>query len=85
VDVALLDGTFFVVDEVAVSRADAKGIPHPPIAETLGLLGRREEGDSEVWFVHLNHTNPVIGEGIEKARVESLGWGIGMQGQVFEL
>jgi len=91
VDIALLDGTFFDSREIGglerrgVDAVEA-GIPHPPISETLRLLGgRRGEVDPEVCFVHLNHTNPVIGGGIEREEVERLGWQVGVQGQVWEL
>ena len=52
VDLAFLDGTFASADEIpGRSVAD---IPHPLIPATRELLkGVR----SEVWFIHLNHTN----------------------------
>jgi len=85
VDVALLDGTFFTIDEVAGTRIDCSGIPHPPILDTLQLLGKRMEGDADISFIHLNHTNPVIDDPQKRKQVEDLGWRIGKQGQVWEL
>jgi pyrroloquinoline quinone biosynthesis protein B len=55
VDLAFLDGTFASADEIhGRSVAD---IPHPLMPATRELLkGVR----SEVWFIHLNHTNRQI-------------------------
>jgi len=83
VDVVLLDGTFFSKEEVAGTRDDYTGIPHPTIGESLKLLGRRNDGDPEIIFVHLNHTNPVINDDAKRLAVEEAGWGIGKQGQVW--
>jgi len=85
VDVALIDGTFFCRNEVAGRREDSAGIPHPPISETLELLGKRVDGDAEIFFIHLNHTNPVIDDPEKKRQVEALGWHIGEQGHVWDI
>ena len=55
VDVAFLDGTFASVSEIpGRSMAD---VPHPLMPATRELLrGVR----SEIWFIHLNHTNAEI-------------------------
>jgi pyrroloquinoline quinone biosynthesis protein B len=86
VDIALLDGTFFTVEEVAGRRGDAKGIPHPPVSESLDLLGKRMNGiDPEIFFIHLNHTNPIIDDPEKQKLVEELGWHIGAQGDKWEI
>ena len=62
VDVALLDGTFYSGAEIP-GREMAE-IPHPFVVESLERfagLPRAERG--KVWFVHLNHSNPVGREG----------------------
>jgi pyrroloquinoline quinone biosynthesis protein B len=82
IDIALLDGTFFTIEEVAKRRSDAKGIPHPPITESLKLLNQRDEkNDPEIFFVHLNHTNPVIDDESKRQEIRQKGWDIGIQGQ----
>ena len=82
VDVALLDGTFFTVSEVAGRRKDVNGIPHPPIAESLEKLGMRdEENDPEIYFIHINHTNPVLDNQSNRDEIHNLKWGLGEQGQ----
>lgn len=55
VDIAFLDGTFASADEIpGRSIAD---IPHPLMPSTRDLLkGLR----TEIWFIHLNHTNREI-------------------------
>ena len=55
VNFALIDGTFWSGDEL--DGRDMSQIPHPTISETIARLGRREDGDPEVIFFHLNHTN----------------------------
>jgi pyrroloquinoline quinone biosynthesis protein B len=83
VDVALIDGTFFTLEEISGERSDSKGIPHPTISESMALLGKRVEDDPDIIFIHLNHTNPVIDDEMERLEIEELGWKIGSQGQVW--
>ena len=60
-------------------------IPHPPVSETLARLGERVEGDAEVHFIHLNHSNPLLGPGPQADELTDLGWGVVVQGQQFAL
>ena len=84
IDFALVDGTFWSGGELG--GRDMSQIPHPPISDTIGRLGRREEEDPEVIFFHLNHTNPAIDCGSAEYReLASLGWSIGEQGSTFVL
>jgi len=94
IHVALLDGTFFTIDEVAVRREDAKGIPHPPIQTSLELLGERrrttndddeDEEDPEIAFIHFNHTNPVIDNVEKRLEIERMGWNVGVQGMTWDI
>jgi len=55
VDVALVDGTFWSPEEVG--HRDVKDIPHPFVEESLGRL---EGARGDVYFTHLNHTNPLL-------------------------
>lgn len=62
-DLALLDGTFASAAEV-VGR-DITHIPHPMTSTTRALLrGVR----AQVWFIHLNHTNPELGSAPDVVR-----------------
>lgn len=59
VDYAFVDGTFYSGDEI--QTRNIAEIPHPFIIESMKLLSAlpaREKG--KVYFIHFNHTNPVI-------------------------
>ena len=83
VDIALLDGSFWDASELP--GRDMSEIPHPPVSETLARLGERVEGDAEVHFIHLNHSNPLLGPGPQADELSDLGWGVVVQGQQFAL
>lgn len=84
IDEALIDGTFWSMDELP--RRDISKIPHPTIQETIQLLGSKREGDSEISFLHLNHSNPVNDLGSEQRKVvEENGWKISEIGDVLKL
>lgn len=84
VDLALIDGTFWSSDELS-GRSQLE-VPHPPVSETLNRLGPRQEGDPEIYFIHLNHTNPVHDPlSDEHGAVLQHGWSVGVQGGTFTL
>lgn len=84
VDIALIDGTFWSRDELAGRNQDK--VPHPPVSTTLEMLGNRMESDPAVYFIHLNHTNPLYDSGSEaSATLAASGWAIAKQGQTFSL
>ena len=83
VDIALLDGSFW--DSSELSGRDMSEIPHPTVTETLARLGERVEDDVEIHFIHLNHSNPLLGTGLETEELSDLGWQVAVQGQQFAL
>jgi len=85
VDVAILDGTFFSADELP--GRDVASIGHPLIAHTMDLLEPvLEAGDLEVWFTHLNHSNPALEPGSDATRaVTERGFGIVTENQDFPI
>ena len=84
IDEALIYGTFWSMDELP--RRDISKIPHPTIQETIQLLGSKREGDPEISFLHLNHSNPVNDLGSEQRKVvEENGWKISEIGDVLKL
>ena len=85
VDVAILDGTFFSADELP--GRDVSSIGHPLITRTMDLLGPAvEAGDLEVWFTHLNHSNPALEpDGAETRAVTDRGFGIVSENQDFPI
>ena len=84
IDEALIDGTFWSMDELP--RRDISKIPHPTIQETIQLIGRKRKGDPEISFLHLNHSNPVNDLGSKQRKiVEKNGWRISEMGDVLKL
>ena len=81
-DIVLLDGTFWSSGELP-RQAE---VPHPPVRETLELLGTRREDDPRVVFIHLNHTNPLCNpESVESTTLVRSGWEAGREGMSFGL
>lgn len=57
VDLALLDGTFYVNGEIP--GRDMSGFPHPFITHSMERFGPLPSDErSKIHFLHLNHTNP---------------------------
>ena len=85
VDYAFLDGTFYQNGEIP--GRDMSLIPHPFMEESMKIFeALPEEEKSKIYFIHFNHTNPVLQKG-SKARmeVENEGFNIAEEGQVFGL
>jgi pyrroloquinoline quinone biosynthesis protein B len=77
-DVALIDGTFY-------SRAELprfEAVPHPPIEESLPLFAGV---DTEIYFTHINHTNPVNAPGPERRELKRKGLGLARDGLILNL
>jgi pyrroloquinoline quinone biosynthesis protein B len=59
VDYAFVDATFFDGEEI--NSRDISEIPHPFIIESMELFkGLPSEEKQKIYFIHFNHTNPVI-------------------------
>ena len=57
-DYLLLDATFY--DSKEINR-DISEIPHPLVSETIELLDSlSKENKGKVYFIHMNHTNPML-------------------------
>ena len=84
IDIVLIDGTFWSADELGQRKQSE--VPHPPVSSSLELLGKRTKDDPEIYFIHLNHTNPLYDTGSDEFRkVGSMGWSVAKQGQQFTL
>jgi pyrroloquinoline quinone biosynthesis protein B len=85
VSVAYLDGTFF--DEGEIPGREMADIPHPLIAESIDRFRTLSDTDrSQVHFIHLNHTNPVLFPGSHaRHRVETAGLKVAEEGELFSL
>ena len=67
VDIALLDGTFYSLDELP-GRSISQ-VKHPLITTSMDLLQERvDRGELEVYFTHLNHSNPALDPESEASR-----------------
>ena len=78
-DVAFLDGTFSSADEIP-GRSLAE-IPHPLVPETIARLAKVSGPSHRVFFVHLNHTNPLLWDGAAVRRLRGKGFGVASEGQ----
>ncbi len=85
VDIALLDGTFYSTEELP--GRDPAEVPHPPVAETVELLGGiAESGATRILFTHINHTNPLLdADGELLRRLRSRGFDIAYDGLTLNL
>ncbi len=84
-DVLLLDGTFFADGELA--HRDMSQVPHPRMRATLARWSAAPAARRpELWFVHLNHTNPALDPASAAAReVEAAGARIARVGDTIAL
>nr|WP_304219642.1 MBL fold metallo-hydrolase [Fredinandcohnia onubensis] len=58
-DICFLDGTFHSPQDLANIGRDYRQVPHPLMTETMELL-QDLVGETEIYFTHLNHSNPVL-------------------------
>jgi pyrroloquinoline quinone biosynthesis protein B len=85
VDIALLDGTFYAVDELPGRSIESIG--HPLMPDTMDLLHELvDKGSLQVYFTHLNHSNPALTPGSEARRtIERRGFRVLDERQEFPL
>lgn len=80
VDIALLDGTFFSADELP-GRAMSR-VPHPLVSDTAERLSGVS---TMVRMIHLNHTNPLHHESVEREWLRQRGISVGIEGEEWTL
>ena len=80
VDYAFLDATFF--DDMELPGRDMSKIPHPFVTETMETLkDLTYEQKSKVWFIHMNHTNPLLdGDSLESKLASDKGFRVATEG-----
>ena len=85
VDYAFIDASFY--DAAEINYRPIAEIPHPFVIETLERLNELEQKDREkVFFIHMNHTNPLLDSESEAAkRVRALGFSVARIGDTFSL
>ncbi len=76
----LLDGTFYADGEIARPMSE---VPHPFVSETMELLKNLSPKDrSKVYFIHFNHSNPLIqGDRKKIADLRKNGFAMAYKGQ----
>lgn len=83
VDYAFLDGTFF--DDYELPGRDMSKIPHPRVKHTMNIFeSQPEEIRDRIYFIHLNHTNPIRFQStLEYRDVIESGFNVARRGQRF--
>ena len=83
-DYALLDGTFYSGKELP--GRDMTKVPHPTIEHSLEFFKKMPDFRAQIFFTHLNHTNPVLNAGSEEAKsVTNAGYNVAVDWQEFTL
>lgn len=78
-DIAIIDGTFWSTGEIGRYEE----VPHPPVKRTIEKF---EDSDTEIYFTHINHTNPILREDSEERQeLEDKGFDIVERGDSFEI
>jgi pyrroloquinoline quinone biosynthesis protein B len=85
VDVALVDGTFWSLDELPGRTLDE--VPHPLMLQSMDVLqGVVDRKQTRVVLTHLNNTNPALDDGgPEQAEIARRGFGLAREGMRFAL
>ncbi|MCR9287690.1 MAG: MBL fold metallo-hydrolase [Bacteroidetes bacterium] len=85
VDYAFLDGSFYQNGEI--KGRDMSQIPHPFLEESMDLFkDLPKEEKSKIYFIHFNHTNPVLQKDSEvKNHILKMGYQIAYEGQVIPM
>jgi len=82
-DIAILDGSFYQNGEIP--GRDMSEIPHPFIIESIDLM-ESISGISDIFFIHLNHTNPALIENSDaQKKILDSGFNIAEFGKMISL
>jgi pyrroloquinoline quinone biosynthesis protein B len=80
VDFALIDATFF--DSTELPNRNMKSVPHPFVRETMSLFSSTSrETKSKIYFIHFNHTNPLLWDDKKKKDIRKAGFNLARQGE----
>jgi pyrroloquinoline quinone biosynthesis protein B len=85
IDIAIIDGTFYSLDELP--GRDISAVSHPLISDSMDLLEPLvKSGKIEVRFTHLNHSNPALDpEGEEIGSIRERGFDVVREGEEFPI
>ena len=88
-DCALVDGTFFTLDELRAARPgapDARAMGHVPISGPDGSLAVLSKLPARCLYMHINNTNPVLDRSSQAyAEVREAGLEVAYDGMEFEV
>jgi len=85
VDVALLDGSFWSMDELPGRTVEE--VPHPLMPQTMDALqGVADQGRTRIVLTHLNNSNPALDDGgPQQAEIARRGFVIAREEMIFPL
>ncbi len=81
VDVALVDATFYTATELP-NRSMAE-VPHPLVVETIKQFEDKNDLKKRIYFIHFNHTNPLLWSDVEKKVLKEKGFNVAETGMIF--
>lgn len=83
-DFVFIDGTFYKDGEINRPMSE---VPHPFVSETVGFLKDLPLNErNKVYFIHLNHTNPLLRKDSEEYKsLTKQGFKVAFQGQRLDL
>jgi pyrroloquinoline quinone biosynthesis protein B len=83
-DMAFIDGTFFKDGELP--GRSMKEVPHPFVQETMNLFSALPPIEKKkIFFIHFNHTNPLIWDKATQQNVRSSGFNYATEGMIVDL
>lgn len=84
-DYVFIDATFYDTNELPGRNMEE--IPHPLVIETISVLNDLNPVmKSKVYFIHTNHTNPLVNEQSEQSvHIEKQGFKVARYGMQFQL
>jgi pyrroloquinoline quinone biosynthesis protein B len=78
-DFALIDGTFFSDSELP--GRDIREVPHPLVSETTELFKNSDESTrKKIFFIHFNHTNPLLWDPAHQKKIKDQGFNFAIEG-----
>lgn len=80
VDVALVDATFYTATELP--NRSMNEIPHPLVTETLARFESKPDLKQRIYFIHFNHTNPLLWNKTEQEQVRKQGFNVAETGMI---
>jgi pyrroloquinoline quinone biosynthesis protein B len=78
-DVALIDATFSSASELP--NRDIREVPHALVSETTELFSNYSElTRRKIFFIHFNHTNPLLWDPAYQKKIRDVGFNFAVQG-----